>query len=162
LPQVSSVVTPATPKFKTGLYPDKKLLDRIIQGAMWKTIERLNDWIRDEARSPVPVYDPKNYPYKPKHKAYRPKTRQLLISGRVAQGDNGFSLEVSWKTPYAKYLIEKGKAGTARARPYGGYRTLKWMGVVRRVGNLMFMQFLKSEARKYGVEVTHFVKTSKK
>lgn len=166
MPEVSRIIRTPQPFFTPRLphpripeeriLPDKQTVERIVQSAMWKTINWLDRWIRDETKSPVPVYDPKNYPYKPGTKSYRPKTRQLLLSGRVTQSDEGFALEISWKTPYAKYLVEKGIAGTARARPYGGHRSLKWMGIVSRVGQLTFQNFMIAEARRQGLQISSF------
>lgn len=152
MPVVSTEVAAPT---LSGVTPDKGKLRKIIWLAMAKTIQAVDQYIKDPSRSPVPVYKPENYPeVKAGSKAWRPQTNQLRLSGVVRQVDDGLSLEVSWGTPYAQYLIEGGRAGRIHAREPG--TTLAWPGVVRRVAVLYFMNYLRAEAFKNNIEITNF------
>ena len=117
---------------------------------MNETIIAVDQYIRNEARSPVPVYEPSLYKY-PRRKG---KTRQLLLSGRVTQTAAGFGLFISWDTPYAEYLIQGGLSGSLRARKPG--TSLKWPGIVRRTTILVFLSKLRSLALRNNIKLSRF------
>ena len=144
------VRTYARPVAAPRITPSTRLLRQVLEQAMTAAIIAIGQYIRDEARSPVPVYEPRYYRY-PRKKG---KTRQLLLSGRVAQTSRGYGLEISWKTPYAKYLIEKGRAGLARARKPG--TTLRWPGIIRRTAVLVFLSKLRSLANRHGIALSRY------
>ncbi len=147
MPEVRTFARPvAAPR----ITPSQRLLRQILEQAMNETIISVDSFIREESRSPVPVYEPALYRY-PRRKG---KTKQLLLSGRVSQTATGFGLEISWNTPYAQHLIEGGLSGRLHRRKPG--TSLKWVGIVRRTTILIYLSKLRSLALRHGVEMSRF------
>ena len=111
--------------------------------AMMRAIRRVEEWIRGPA-SVVPVYDPAYYEY-PRPEG---RTEQLRRSGRAVQVGE-WILEISWKTPYAPYLIEKGVRGTARARTPG--TKLVWPPDVVKIAQYIFFEEVLNALKEEGL-----------